>query len=371
MIPVSTPYLAGNEKNYLAECIDSGWVSSDGPFVTRFEQAMASTVQRQYGVACANGTAALDLAVRALDLQPGDEVILPAFTIISCVRALVLQGLRPVLVDSCPRTFNMQAADVAAKISAKTKAILIVHLYGLCVDLAPILALAQRYQLKVIEDAAEVLGQHYRGVPCGSFGDISVFSFYANKQVTTGEGGMVLTNDPQLAERCRSLRNLAFSPDPARRFIHEELGWNYRMTNLQAALGVAQLENLSTVVALKRQMGARYQQLLADLPGVNLPLTGTDDCQNIYWVFTLTLQDEVKLSVPELMAALAKRGIGSRPFFYPLHLQPVFAGEDWACGQQLPHAEWLYRRGLYLPSGAGLTAAEQQQVAAALFEVLQ
>ena len=266
--------LDGNEKKYLLECIDTGWISSEGPFIQRFEQEFAARMGRKHGIAVCNGTAALDAAVEALNIGPGDEVILPTFTIISCIQQIVRSGATPVLVDSDPVTWNMAVSQIEAKITPRTKAIMVVHLYGLPVEMDPVLDLVQRHGLKLIEDAAEMIGQTYRGRPCGSFGDLSTFSFYPNKHVTTGEGGMILTDDDALAETCRSLRNLCFLP--SKRFVHERLGWNLRMTNLQAALGLAQLERLDEFVARKRRMGARYTDLLAGVPGLQLPLARTD-----------------------------------------------------------------------------------------------
>jgi len=256
-IPVNEPLLDGNEKKYLLECIETGWISSEGPFVKRFEELFSRRVGRREGIAVANGSGALDIAVKALGVGPGDEVILPTFTIVSCAAAVVRCGATPVLVDADPRTWNMNIAQVAEKITAQTKAIMVVHIYGLPVDMNPVLELARNHGLKVIEDAAQMHGQTYHGKPCGSFGDISTFSFYPNKHVTTGEGGMLVCDDPELAERCRGLRNLCFQPK--KRFVHEELGWNYRMTNLQAALGLAQLERLDEVVVRKRPWGLPIQ----------------------------------------------------------------------------------------------------------------
>jgi len=218
IIPVNEPLLDGKEKQLLAECIETGWISSEGPFVREFEQKFAARMQRKHGVAVCNGTAAIDAVIEALDIGKGDEVILPTFTIISCIAQLVRNGAKPVLVDSDPVTWNMDSSQIEAKITSRTRAIMIVHTFGLPVDVYPILDIAKRHGLKVIEDAAEMHGQTYKGRPCGSFGDISIFSFYANKHITTGEGGMILTDDDQLAETCRSLRNLCFQPH--KRFVH-------------------------------------------------------------------------------------------------------------------------------------------------------
>jgi len=252
MIPVNEPLLNGNEKKYLNECIDTGWVSSDGPFVKQFEEDVSSYIGRKYATACSSGTGALDIAVSALNLHKGDEVIMPTFTIISCAQSLVKNGIKPVLIDSDLKTFNMVVEDIERKITDKTKAIMIVHVFGITVDIDPILELAKKYSLNIIEDAAQMYGQEYKGKKCGSFGDVSIFSFYPNKQITTGEGGMVLCDDNDINNRAKSFRNLCFGED---RFIHRELGYNYRMTNMQAALGVAQLERIGSVVTKKNGLG--------------------------------------------------------------------------------------------------------------------
>lgn len=367
MIPVNTPLLNGNEKKYLNECIDTGWISSEGPFVKRFEVEMAAYVGRKHATACANGTAALDIAVSALALKEGDEVIMPSFTIISCAQALVKQGVTPVLVDSDLATFNMNVEDIESKITEKTKAIMIVHIFGLTVDVDPILKLAKQYNLKVIEDAAQMLGQEYKGKKCGSFGDISIFSFYPNKQITTGEGGMVLCNSNTLDIRAKSLRNLCFGED---RFIHEELGYNYRMTNIQAALGVAQLEQITQVIDKKRWIGNTYNELLGDIDSIVLPIARTDYCDNIYWVYAIILKDSYVKSAKEVMQELARYKIGTRPFFYPMHQQPVFKKMGLFNDAYLPNSEKLYKQGFYIPSGLGLTKEQIEEVSCILHKVL-
>ncbi len=360
-IPVNEPLLGGNEKKYLLECLDTGWISSEGPFIKEFEEKFAARVGRKYGIAVMNGTAAIDAAVEALDIGPGDEVILPAFTIISCVTQIVRSGATPVLVDSDPITWNMDVTSIEAKVTPRTKAIMVVHIYGLPVDMDPVLDVARRYNLKVIEDAAEMQGQSYRGKPCGSFGDISTFSFYPNKHITTGEGGMIVTDDDSLAEACRSLRNLCFQPD--KRFVHERLGWNLRMTNIQAALGVAQLERLDDSVAQKRHIGAMYTKLLSGLPGIRLPHPGTDYAKSIYWVFGLLLDESLRMDAQVAMKRLAARGIGTRPFFYPMNQQPVLKKMGLFADVRMPVAERLYRQGFYIPSGLALTDKQIERVA--------
>lgn len=368
-IPVNEPLLNGNEKKYLLECIETGWISSEGPFVKQFENQFAARVGRCCGVAVANGSGALDIAVQTLCLGPGDEVILPTFTIISCAASVVRSGATPVLVDADPVTWNMDVAQVAARITPRTKAIMVVHIYGLPVDVDPIIDLATKHDLKIIEDAAEMHGQYYKGKPCGSFGDISTFSFYPNKHLTTGEGGMLVCDDPELAERCRSLRNLCFQPQ--KRFVHEELGWNYRMTNLQAAVGLAQLERLDQFVLRKKTMGRRYAELLRGVTGLMLPQERTDYAENIYWVYGVVLKDSVPFDAEEAMKRLALVGVGTRPFFWPMHEQPVFRKMGLFVDEQYPVSERLARRGFYLPSGLVLTKEQMELVAAHLKELMQ
>jgi perosamine synthetase len=365
---VGQPLLDGNERKYLLECLESGWISSDGPFVKRFEEEFASRVGRRFGVAVSSGTAALDIAVESLGLEPGDEVILPAFTIISCVGQIVRRGARPVLVDCDPATWNMDVSQVEAKVTPRTRAIMMVHTYGLPVDADPILALAARHGLKVIEDAAEAHGQTYKGRPCGSLGDLSTFSFYANKHVATGEGGMLLTDDERSFQEFRSLRNLCFQPE--KRFVHERLGWNYRMSNLQAALGVAQLERLDAVIARKRRMGAAYTGLLSGLRSLRLPQARTAFAENDYWVYGIVLGQDSRLEAEEAIRLLAAKSVQCRPFFCPLHQQPVLRRLGLFGGERYPVAEDLYRKGLYLPSGPGLTEEQMRSVVEAVREVL-
>ncbi|MBU3549896.1 DegT/DnrJ/EryC1/StrS aminotransferase family protein [Polynucleobacter sp. MWH-Berg-3C6] len=367
-IPVNTPLLNGNEKKYLNQCIDTGWISSEGPFVQEFEKKFANKVDRAYGIAVSNGTAAIDLAIEALEIKAGDEVIMPAFTIISCINQIIRIGAVPVLVDSDPHTWNMNVQQIEKKITPRTKLIMIVHIYGLPVDIDPVLELAKKYSLKVLEDAAEMHGQEYKNLPCGSFGDISTFSFYSNKNITTGEGGMVVTNSPELDEKCRSIRNLCFKQD--KRFVHDRLGWNLRMTNIQAAIGLAQLERLDEFVKIKREMGAKYTALLKDLEGyIELPLEKTSYAQSIYWVYGVLIKKNCALTPEGVMVELAKRGIGSRPFFYPMHMQPVLKNRGLFDGESYPVAENLYNKGFYVPSGLALKLSEIERVSSELRDI--
>jgi perosamine synthetase len=365
MVPVSEPLLAGNELSYLRDCIVTGWISSAGKYIERFEQDWAGYCGRRYGIALTSGTAALQVAVDALRLGPGDEVVMPSFTIISCPLAVVRAGATPVLVDSDPETYCLDIDQVAAAITPRTRAIMPVHIYGHPADMDPLLDLAQRHGLAVIEDAAQAHGCEYfsrRSAGwrrCGSLGTVSAFSFYANKLVTTGEGGMVLTDSDALAERCRSLRNLCFQP---RRFQHEDCGYNYRLTNMQAAVGVAQVERIADMLERKRRVGARYDELLSDMPGIKLPARREWARVN-NWMYGIVLEDEVGMDAVEFAACLKAGGVDTRPFFMGMHEQPVFRARGLFEGVRLPVAERLHRRGICLPSGPTLTTAQIESVA--------
>jgi perosamine synthetase len=376
VIPVNEPLLGKREEELVLECLRSGWISSAGRFIEDFEQGWADYCGRRYGIAVSNGTAALQLALACIGLKPGDEVIIPAFTIISCALAVIYNGGMPVLVDSDPRTWCMNVGQVKEKINGRTRAIMPVHIYGHPVEMDPLLYLAKEHGLAVIEDAAEAHGAEYlsgQNTPapawrrCGSFGDLSCFSFYANKLVSTGEGGMVLTDDPALAERARSFRNLCFDPD--RRFHHEELGFNFRLTNLQAALGVAQLERMDQIVARKRSMGQTYNRLLKDIEGLKLPAE-EPWAKNVYWMYGVVLSETIDMEAREFARKLKERGVETRPFFLGMHQQPVLQKRGLFMKEDHPLAECLARRGLYLPSGLALTEEQPKSVSEAVHEAL-
>jgi perosamine synthetase len=367
MIPVNEPALGERELEYVAECVRSGWVSSAGRFIGEFEAGWAAYCGRGQGVAVANGTVALQVAVALLDLQPGDEVIMPTFTIISCALPVVLAGATPVLVDSDPRTWTLDVEQVAAKVTPRTRAIMPVHIYGHPARMDPILELADRHGLAVVEDAAEAHGAEYLSSGgwrrCGSFGTMSTFSFYANKLVTTGEGGMLVTDDPELAARARRLRNLGFLPQ--RRFYHTELGFNFRLTNMQAALGLAQLERMPQIVARKRWLGEEYTRRLGDLAGVQLAAQEPWG-RSVYWMYGLVLDEAWGMDAVELARRLRERGVETRPFFLGMHEQPVLKERGLFAGESYPVAERLARQGLYLPSGLALTECQLAEVCEAV-----
>jgi len=349
------------------DALASGWVSSAGKYIDLFEERWAAICNMPYGIAVSNGSTALDIAVDLLDLEAGDEVIMPTFTIISPAQSVVRGGGKPVLVDSDPITWQMDTSQIEAKITTRTRAILVVHIYGHPADMDPIMALAQKYSLTVIEDAAEVHGATYKGLPCGSIGQISTFSFYANKLVTTGEGGMVLVKSREHAERARSLRNLCFQPD--RRFYHESLGYNYRMTNLQAAMGVGQLERLEETVDRKRAIAKAYNTAFAQLPAVRLPVE-MSWAHAVYWVYGIVLSDERAEDAARVMGLLRERGVDTRPFFLGMHEQPVFHKMGLFCDERYPVAERLARSGFYIPNGVAMTAGQLSLVADSFKECL-
>lgn len=376
MIPVNEPLLGEREQEYVAECVRSGWISSAGRFIEEFEEKWSAYCGMKYGVAVSNGTTALQVAVRCLDLKPGDEVIMPTFTIISCALAIVETGAIPVLVDCEPRTWCMDVCHVESKITPRTRAIMPVHIYGHPVDMDPLFALAEKYGLAIIEDAAEVHGAEYLSgrngnnpvwKRCGGMGDINSFSFYANKLITTGEGGMVLTNDPQYAEKARSLRNLCFRRE--RRFYHTELGFNFRLTNLQAALGLAQLERFDEIVAKKRWMGQAYTERLKDIQVLQLPAE-EPWAKQVYWMYGLVLDESTHMNAVEFANRLQMLGVQTRPFFLGMHEQPVLLNRGLFQGEHYPVSERIARQGLYLPSGLALTDSQLEKVCEVVRKVL-
>ena len=363
-VPVNRPTLDGNEKKYLIDCIETGWISSSGSYINQFEEGMAKYVGKKYGVAVSNGTTALEAAVLALNLEKGSEVILPDFTIISCVQAIVKAGLVPVPVDCDIHTWNMDTSLVEKVITSKTKAIMAVHIYGLPTDMGPIFELAKKYNLKIIEDAAEAHGLEWNGRKCGGMSDVSIFSFFPNKHITTGEGGMVVTDDEKIYDRAKKVRNLFF--DSERRYIHEEFGSNFRMTNMQAAIGLAQLEKIDATVIRKRVIGNKYYEAFKGYPNIILQENHTDYAHNIYWIFGIVMNDG-KHDADYMMNKLKEYGIETRHFFYPIHKQPALIKEG-CCSQdqiddaKFPNSSFISKNGFYIPSGLGITDEEQDYV---------
>jgi perosamine synthetase len=358
ILPVSQPSLNGNELRYVTDCIASNWISSIGPYVRKFEEAFAQSAGCEFGIACSSGTAALHLILAALGIGADDEVIIPAFTMIATANSVGYTGASPVLVDAEPETWNIDVAQIESKITARTKAISVVHTYGHPADMAPLLEIARKHGLFVVEDAAEAHGAQYRGQPVGGIGDAAAFSFYGNKILTTGEGGMVTTNNAELALIVRRLRDHSFSDD--HHFWHKYRGFNYRMTNLQAAVGLAQTEQLGEFVEKRRLNAALYEERLRDIGGLTLPVE-RGDVRNVFWMYSILVEDGFGCSRDELRRRLARRGIETRTMFVPMHLQPVYF-EKYR-GQRFPVAESLCRRGMYLPSSTALTEEDIDFVA--------
>ncbi len=361
-IPVATPLLDGDERRLVNDCLDTNWISSNGKYIPRFEETFAGLCGATHGVACCSGTAAVHLALEALDIGPGDEVIIPAFTLIVSANAVCWTGATPVLVDVRPDTWCIDPDLIEARITPRTKAIMVVHMYGHPCDMDAVTAIARKHDLYVIEDAAQAHGATWRGRPVGAIGDVGCFSFYANKIITTGEGGMVVTNDVTIAERAAMLRNQAFGEE---RFVHEHVGFNYRMTNIQAAIGCAQCEQLADRVASKREVARVYNELLAEESALQLPARGMN-CEPVYWMYGVVLRDEFGRSKQDVRNRLADAGVETRSFFIPMNRQPVYQGtrRRWPdLRGSFPVSDRLGDCGFYLPSGFELTRADQEYVA--------
>jgi perosamine synthetase len=362
VIPVSEPSIGERERSYVEEALRSGWISQ-GRFVDEFEGRWATYCGASHGVAVSNGTAALQIAVEALSLPAGSEVIVPSFTIISCAVAVLRAGLKPVLVDCEPATWCLDVAEARSKVTERTRAIMPVHMYGHMAEMGEVMDLAQQHGLAVIEDAAEAHGAEQDGRRAGGIGTLGCFSFYSNKIVTTGEGGMVVTSDEARAARARSLRNLCFGE--ARRFWHEDIGHNFRLSNVQAAIGLAQLERIEENVARKRRMAQLYLEGLKGVAGLKLPVerAGT---KNVYWMFGIVLDEALSIDASALGDRLKKAGVETRPFFIGMHEQPALRGRGLFAGERYPVTERISRGGLYLPSGLGLSDAQIERVCEAV-----
>jgi perosamine synthetase len=361
MIPVWEPVLDGNEKRYVLDCLETNWISSLGSYITRFEETMARWCGVTHAVACSSCTTALHLALTALGIGPGDEVLIPDFTLVVSANTVIQAGARPVLVDAEPKTWCIDPAKIEAKVGPRTRAIMPVHMYGHPCDMEAILSIARRHRLLVIEDCAEAHGARIGGRPVGSFGDAACFSFYGNKILTTGEGGMVLCSDPALADRMRLLRNQAFDHP---RFVHREIGFNYRLTNVQAAIGLAQAEKADEKVEKKREVARWYAEAFAGVEDVELPWEAPG-AKNVYWMYGVKLGDTFRRGRDGVMAAMKEKGVETRAFFCPMHRQPVFQKSDPRfpdVSGEYPVSDDLWKRGLYLPSGLGLTRAQVGEV---------
>lgn len=359
MIPVNRPLIAPKALQNVSDCIKTGWISSSGKYVKLFEEKFAKFLGTKYALTTTSGTTALHLALVTLGVSPGDEVILPTFTMAACPMSILYTGAKPVLVDSEPETYNLDPTQIQEKITKITRAIMVVHLYGHPADMSFILKLAKKYKLKIIEDCAEAHGAEYKNRKVGTFGEINCFSFYANKIITTGEGGMVVTNSKRLYKRAKALKDLAHSPK--KRFLHTEVGFNYRLTNLQAALGLAQLEQIQKFLKIKRKMASLYNSALKNIKGLRLPVE-KPWAKNVYWMYAVLIEKEFPLTRDQFIEALKKQGVETRTFFVPLHQQPAFKKMGLFKQERYPVTEALSKTGLYLPSGLGTTEKEIKKV---------
>lgn len=359
-ISVAEPEIGEEELQNVIEAVKSGWVSSKGPFIEEFEKGFSSYIGVKHGVATSNGTTALHLALAALEIGNGDKVLVPSLTFVSVANAVTYTGAQPVFVDSHPEYWCIDPSKIEEKIDSQTKAIIPVHLYGHPCDMNNIVRIAEDYGVQVIEDCAEAHGAEYEGTKVGSLGIISCFSFYGNKIITTGEGGMCLTNNEELANKMRILRDHGMTPN--KKYWHQIIGFNYRMTNLQAALGVAQVKKLDLLINKKRRIASAYNKLLQDLPTVT-PAPEMSWAKSVYWLYSVLVKKALR---DKIIDHLEREGIETRPFFYPQHVLPPYKR-----GLTLPVAEELSARGLNLPSGPQLSEKQIEEVVKSLSEVLE
>jgi perosamine synthetase len=370
MIPVCVPALLGNEKKYILDAIETNWISSAGKYIPAFEEKFAEFCNVKHGIAVTNGTNAIHLALTALGIGKGDEVIIPDFTMISSAFAVCYTGAMPVFIDADKETWNINPEKIEEKITNKTKAIMVVHIYGLPYDMDRIWEIAKKNNLKIIEDAAEVHGAEYKGRKCGNLGDVACFSFYGNKIITTGEGGMVVTNDDKIAEKCKYYKNLCFDLNGKRNYLHKDIGFNYRMSNLHAAIGLAQVEMADKYIEMRIKNNSLYRKFLQGIKGINFQ-PEKPEIKNVYWMNGIVINPkEIGITRDELMEKLKQKGIDCRMFFKGMHKQPSL--EKYGCNVlgDYPVSDWLSENGLYLPSGSGLKQEEIEKVCNAIKEII-
>ena len=366
-IPVNKPSINKEDINSVLSVLKEKWISSDGPEVKTFENKFSKKINRKYSIAVSNGTAALEIAIKALGIKKNDEVIIPNFTIISNALSVIRQNAKPVLVDCDLKTWNMKIKDIEKKINKKTKAIIITHIYSFSNDMDKILRICKKHKISIIEDAAEVIGLNYKKRMCGSFGDISTFSFYANKPVTTGEGGMISTNRLDLYNKCKSLRNLCFGKK--QRFNHDDIGWNYRITNIQAALGISQLKRLDNIIKKKIYIGNYYYKKLSINKNIYLTPPKISYSRNVYWVVGILIKNK-KILATKIIQKLNSYGIGARPFFWPMHEQIIFKKKKIFNNKKYPNSSYLARYGFYIPSYPDLKNSEMNYIISTINRLL-
>ena len=368
IIAVNTPIITSRDALEVYETVKSGWISSSGSKINEFEKKLAKFANRKFSCCVSSGTAALEIAVRSLGIGRNDEVIMPTFTIISNANAIIKNFAKIILIDSDPLTWNINIDHIKNKISSKTKAIMLPHIYGFPNDMKKIMSICKNYGLYLIEDSSEMIGQKFNNIPCGSFGDISTFSFYANKHITTGEGGALLTNNKKLNEKIIKLRNLSFGKK--NRFNHTDLSWNYRFTNIQASLGLSQLKRINDVIKRKREIGNFYYNNFKKNTNVIIQPNKLEYASNIYWVFGIILKNKFYNKRQEIQKKLLRKNIETRPFFWPMHKQNIFIKMGLFKGESYPIAENLAKNGFYLPSGVGLKNNQLKYIVKIVNEML-
>jgi perosamine synthetase len=368
IFPVSKPFITKKDIFAVNKTLKSGWISSSGTETEKFESEFSKFVDRKYSITVANGTAALEIAVKALGIKKDDEVLIPNFTIISNALAVIRQQAKPVLIDCDLENWNVKIEDIEKKITKKTKAIIVTHIYSFPNDMDKILKICKKHNILIIEDAAEVLGLSYKNKKCGSFGDLSTFSFYANKQVTTGEGGMISVNSEKLYKKCNSLKNLCFGK--INRFNHDDLGWNYRLTNIQAALGLSQLKNIKNTIRKKMEIGNYYYEKLKFNNNIQILPPFNSFSKNIYWVVGILIKNK-KMTALNLSKKLLKFGIETRPFFWPMHQQSIFKKLKLFKNQNYPNSTYLSKYGLYVPSYLLLKKREINKISNVINKILR
>lgn len=366
-VPVGKPLFGDIEKKLVNDALDKGEISGFfGNYIGNFERAFTEFCGTKDAVTVSSGTTALHLALDTLGIGEGDEVLVSSFTNMATFFAVLYQGAVPIAIDSEPNTLNMDPGLLEAKITPRTKAIMVVHIYGQPADMDPILAIAKKHNLYVIEDAAEAHGGEYKGRKTGSMGDIGCFSFYANKIITTGEGGMLTMNDPALAERARNLKALAFGKE--NKFMHADIGYNYRLTNIQSAIGCAQMTRIDDILSRKDAMAAYYKEHLSDIEGLRLPIQ-LPETRNVWWMYNVRLEGPLKGRRSEFMKALKEKGVESREDFIPFNDQTIFIEKGLTTPGECPVASEAGREGFYIPSGTDISEEEQAYVCQAMHEV--
>lgn len=355
-IPVCEPLLAGNELKYVTDAVSTGWISSSGKYVSEFERQFAEYCECKYGIAVCNGTIALHLALLALNIGKDDEVIIPSFTMIASAFAVCYTGAKPVFVDADKDSWNIDVQKIEEKITSKTKAIMPVHIFGKMCDMKEIKRIADKYNLYVLEDAAEAHGAVYRGHKAGSVSNIAAFSFFANKNITTGEGGMVVTNDKEIYDRARYFKNVCFPLDGPRNYKHADIGYNYRMSNVVAAIGLAQVEKADEYRMMRIRNHELYKKYLADVPGVIFQSDSNEDDVDVCWMNTIVIDSEkYGLSKDEVIEHLKEKGVDTRLLFTGMHRQKALSDYGCNCSGNYPVCDWLTENGFYLPSGSNLS----------------